>query len=291
MNTLPLYFYLSPTHDQTVIQDRMEDAVLSEAFEKASNSDDYLTQLPQELLEEILQYVPNAQLLPLANYCYGTWQYTEDRLSNLTNKEKLYIAQTVAEKENNVAINNLQAIFPGLGSVVEEVEGYSALHIAAELNSGNPAPKLLKLEGIDVNARSNSNYTALGLAVNYGNENAFDALIYAANINLNIGNGPDNNTALQIAIINDKGNLFRKLISLSQCDITIRNNNGETAQHMAARYNRIKDLRLLMQHKDFDVNCQDANVNTALIRAIKSSNTNIALCYLHIKTSISVVKT
>lgn len=132
---------------------------------------------------------------------------------------------------------------------------------------------------VDVNAHDKEGYTALMNAAYQGypqHEKIIELLLQIPGININ-AQSHLGNTAFMMAAENGRPgniNIMKLLLAVpgQVIDINQKNSKGKTALIMAAG-NRAKDsIKLLLTLPGIDINAQDKNGNTALMKIIKEAN-------------------
>ena len=137
-------------------------------------------------------------------------------------------------------------------------------------------------EKLQVNRKNRNGDTALILASKCGRlENVRDLLTYPT-IDLTIKNN-QGNTAFMEAINNDHtehSEIIQLLLNHGYNDINATNNDGNTAFMIAAIHNHKQILKLLAKQPDIDLNHQNAEGNTAfMLAAQKSRHDTMELIY------------
>ncbi len=132
--------------------------------------------------------------------------------------------------------------------------------------------KVLKQHGGDPNLLSPQNYTALGIAAQYGKNDAALALVEAgADLAKAIGEG--GYTPLMLATANHAQPLVEALLKKG-ADVNARNSGGVTALMIAAANGRAELVELLV-HAGADVQAQSERGDTALSIARAKGNEKV----------------
>lgn len=116
------------------------------------------------------------------------------------------------------------------GAKLKDKGGYTPLMSALFKKQYIIAYDLL-LYGQNINEKNENGMSALHLAVLRKDHESFDFLIkIKANVNIKDSNG---NSPLFIAIQTNNRDVLKKLVDVSECDWTIKNNRGQTIFHYA----------------------------------------------------------
>jgi quinoprotein dehydrogenase-associated probable ABC transporter substrate-binding protein len=153
-------------------------------------------------------------------------------------------------------------------------DGWTPIMTAAYCDDGEDV-KVLAAHGADANAVSNQKLTALGVAAQYGKDNAALALIQVgADPGRAVGDG--GYTPLMLASANDAKQLAQALIQKG-ADVNARNAGGVTALMMAAANGRLDMINMLVK-AGANVKAQTDRGDTALsIAQAKGDQKVIAL--------------
>ena len=173
-------------------------------------------------------------------------------------------------------------------------DGNTPLHIAVD-NRRTESARLLIDAGADINISNNSQWTALHMAADLGDDDIVDALIKRPDVNINSRDGDGNTplhsaawsgreqsarllidagadinisnhkqrTALHLAASNGHSSIVGELIKVPHLNLNVRNENGQTPLHVAVINGMVASARLLID-AGADINIPDKYQQTAL---------------------------
>jgi len=141
-------------------------------------------------------------------------------------KEKLKVIDSSAYEEWEKTDFDVNYLFQ-----VENIQ-CALLHLVAYGNLGNVAGALLKVEGINVNAKGKDGWTPLHFAAQNGHKEIVDALL-AKEADVN-AKGKDGRTPLHLAARNGRTEVVKILIA-NGADPLLKNKDGKTPRDLAER--------------------------------------------------------
>ena len=123
-----------------------------------------------------------------------------------------------------------------------------------------------------VDAKGQDGYTALHYSCRYGHVDIVRALVkHKANVNARIDSG---DTPLTLAAEYNRDNVVHALLSVSQCLVNAKGQDGYTALHYSCRYGHVDIVRTLVKHKD-NVNARTDSGDTPLTLATRNKHDNV----------------
>ena len=150
--------------------------------------------------------------------------------------------------------------------------GDTPLTLAAKYKHDNVVDALLSDSGCLVDAKSQYGYTALHYSCRYGHVDIVRALVkHKANVNARIDSG---DTPLTLAAEYNRDNVVHALLSVSQCLVNAKGQDGYTALHYSCRYGHVDIVRTLVKHKD-NVNARTDSGDTPLTLATRNKHDNV----------------
>ncbi|XP_046647767.1 serine/threonine-protein phosphatase 6 regulatory ankyrin repeat subunit B-like [Daphnia pulicaria] len=184
-------------------------------------------------------------------------------LKNNDNQTALHLASVW----KNMSVDLFRKILEKSSDVnAQEIDGHTALHISIIYESKSALEELLKRKDVDFNLKNNNNQTARDFASSWEN-----IPVDLLRIILEKSNAKDEkgNTALHVAIMNKSKTVVGELLKRSESDVNLKNNDKQTALHLACWWNDIPiDLFKIILKKSTDVNVQEEDGDTALHNAI-----------------------
>lgn len=236
-----------------------------------------------------------------------------------------FILSTGEATKKDIAVALLYAAHSDSGKCIEhlvkagadlrtkEVNGKTALFIAAEANNKNALNELLKYKKVDISALNADKYNAFTIATRHNNKEAVDLLLKYSDpaAHAVLANQPNyqGDNALAKAIKLEHVDMVKKLLTIPGIDVYAKNKDGESAFDLALNSsnlnilqkfidagldindtfdNESKDTLLHSYAKannsdgvDFclmnkaDINAVNADEKTALMIATTNSNTHI----------------
>jgi ankyrin repeat protein len=168
----------------------------------------------------------------------------------------------IAVKNNNNEITKF-LIQKGLNISARDESGNSPLKWSIKNNKIKMAELLISLGAnkTEFQDKDEDGQTMLHLASKEGDLTAM-AFILKNKADINARNYPDNNTALQLAIINKQTKTALALIK-ENADITVRNEQGDTPLHLAVRNRDFQVTQALILGKA-DINARNQEGKTPL---------------------------
>lgn len=142
-------------------------------------------------------------------------------------------------------------------------QGWTALHLAAELGSEPVVSLLLTQKGIKVNAQSDSGTTALMIAAHQHNDPIVILLLDMPGIDVNARIGEESLSLLHIATLRKKIGLVDLILQNPNLMPNIKDSSGQTALFDAVTVGNPKIISLLLESGALDINSQDNDGNTA----------------------------
>lgn len=152
-------------------------------------------------------------------------------------------------------------------------DGRTALISAAAVGYLDIVNALIR-GGADVNIKDNVGYTAFFHANEARYDDVADALISQTQIDLN-ASGKNGVTALMVYVWRDRKDAVMRLLARG-ADVTLTDNDGDTALHGAAEIGNVETTRLLLA-KGADVNAKNKVGGTPLMWAAVFGNDDVVL--------------
>jgi ankyrin repeat protein len=159
-----------------------------------------------------------------------------------------------------------QVTSPNVLNAKDSDSGWTALHFAAEESDKKSTHRkmmmvsLLLEAGADIDARTRSGFTALDLAVEYGNEVLVELLLDAG---ASIKTPPNcKQSALTLAACRNNGRIARLLIAAG-ADVDWQDEDGGSALRLAVIRDNVEIVRMLLDAKA-DTSLRDEAGDTAL---------------------------
>jgi ankyrin repeat protein len=199
----------------------------------------------------------------------------ERELPKRNNKslEKLlnYTSRNAADEIENVFSDATVPVEDQIARIKEE-----HLISAIRYSDVESVSVLLKNGAVISSARGEDGGNALHLASRYAKTtNLIDVILETGKFDIN-GVDIDGRTPLHYAIRGKNSSInARHLIQLG-ADPTIANKEGDTPLHLAARYEEIETIGLILENEQVDINSPGDNGRTALHCAIKARKPNTA---------------
>jgi ankyrin repeat protein len=153
----------------------------------------------------------------------------------------------------------------------QDAAGETALHLAIKYKSKNATKQLLEREDVNVNLKNKKNkQTALHFAAEWKNmPNDLFSKILGKSTNVNAKDKCGGNTALNATILRKSEAAVKELLKGMGVDVNLKNDYHKAALHFAAEWKNIPvDLFKKILEKTSDVNEQEEFGNTALHLAI-----------------------
>ncbi|EAX91686.1 ankyrin repeat protein, putative [Trichomonas vaginalis G3] len=163
-----------------------------------------------------------------------------------------------------------QLLISNGANIAEQVDGLSALHIAAENNCKEITEFIIK-NGVDVNVKNSVNATPLHFAAYYNSIDAAEILI-ANGADIEVRD-VDGKTPLHVAAENNSAETLLLLIDHG-ANINVKDVLEQTALLYAAQNYSIDSAKILLEHKA-DINIQDSNGSAAIHYASYSDSTEM----------------
>lgn len=172
---------------------------------------------------------------------------TAEQLSEVHNGKSY--AHVAISSDNADSLNALLAAHAAIVNI-PDAKGNTAVHAMADTPNRSMITSIVHCAGVDLSAKNNDGETPLMRTVAKANMLAFYKLLQGGGSLCNI-NAQDNdgNTALHLAVglpglsRMDRESIVGQLLA-NGADISIRNNDNETALHVLARHGNKDDLRL-----------------------------------------------
>ena len=193
------------------------------------------------------------------------------------------LLEQIPETHRFVQSDNIGALKNVLGTVSlnerEPIHGMTPLHIAVIANN-QQLVSLLLTSRVDLFSTDNDGNTALHLAAMHGHVSIFAKLINAESRLINTSN-LRSETALHLAVIFSRAKIIEQALSYSEIyvDLTRLDDNGMTAQHIAAATNAVDILSCYQQAGEF-MDLLDGQGKTPLHYAVINNNTEAATVLL-----------
>uniref|UniRef100_A0A8C7U1K2 Euchromatic histone-lysine N-methyltransferase 1b n=1 Tax=Oncorhynchus mykiss TaxID=8022 RepID=A0A8C7U1K2_ONCMY len=156
--------------------------------------------------------------------------------------------------------NHLEAVSMcvGLPSVLQDVEGFTCLHLAAKIGHYNIVEHLLSTGLIDINCQDDGGWTAMIWATEYKHLEQVKMLLNkGADINIR---DKEENICLHWAAFSGSVEIAELLLE-SKCDLHAVNIHGDSPLHIAARENRLECVTLFLS-RGADVNLKNREGET-----------------------------
>lgn len=174
---------------------------------------------------------------------------------------------------NAIKRNDLAACKKLLSHDIDLELKNKALLLAVIGNKTEICRLLLSQKDINFNVKDSHGDTIFIIAASRGYDQIVRLLLgYGIDINQQGFNG---NTALFAAIVNQQGKIIRIILNHKDCNINVTNNAGDTAFIIAVRNGNADAVEMLLPHKDLRINEQNHNREFALIEAVQNRYLNI----------------
>ena len=127
----------------------------------------------------------------------------------------------------------------------KDVDGKTALYLAAENDHPRVVDRLIETEGVDLNAETSDGWTPLMIAIEKGHENIAKRLIYkGADVKWKL---PNRRTALYLAAENGSTSVANKLIGTERTDLNAETSDGWTPMMIAPQNGHESIVKFLIQ--------------------------------------------
>ncbi len=186
-----------------------------------------------------------------------------DLVKDVQDSEGWTALHYAAERGNKVIVENL--LKAQVSKNLPDKKGVTPLYIAALNNHADVMGSLI-VAGVNVDELINGS-TSLHQAARYGHIKVVNALV-ACNANVN-AKSIDGSTPLHRAICYGQKESVEALLRAG-ANVNICNNDQETQLHLAVKVRKSKIVSLLLKSPSIDVTCTDENGLTPLDCALKS---------------------
>ena len=195
--------------------------------------------------------------------------YINDKNINVTSVDKYnYSALFYSVYNNNVEILSELLNHEDIDINCVNMDGDTPLHCSIENNNEKLVKFLLQDNRIDVNKKNKYNDEPILTGLYCNNNEIIELLLNHPSINLI----DMKKNLLHYAIIFNNDKIFNSL--LKRLDINYKDDEGNSLLHLAAKYDNIKILKLLLNH-GMDVNEVNCNDETPLFVAIKNDSCEV----------------
>ncbi|KAJ5917856.1 hypothetical protein N7454_010231 [Penicillium verhagenii] len=151
--------------------------------------------------------------------------------------------------------------------------GQTALHIAIEMKHNSVAEILIKSPRVNINAKDGTGRTPLHIALESIETDPIARLIFNSPTSLLDEQDSEGSTPLHKALEIDNISIAKALIASEKIKINTKNRAGQSALHLAARFDMTGDIaKILLQYKSTEPDADDEKMVTPLHRAVKSNN-------------------
>jgi ankyrin repeat protein len=187
-------------------------------------------------------------------------------------EEDIALVDTINEFLVDESNDNTKAVLKLIRSVkninTRGDDGMTPLQVAALVGNDKVVEALLKIDGIDVNAKDNDIRDApIHQAIRAGKIECVKLLLAREEINVNIKN--DDDTPLYVAIYKSNEPIALELLKREDVDVNIPNYVGETPLYEACRRKLFQIVKPLIE-KGADVNAKTKNSKNTPLHAAAS---------------------
>ena len=162
----------------------------------------------------------------------------------------------------------------GVDVNAKDKDNSTALMQASRKGHEGVVEKLLEVEGIDVNAKDKCNNTALMMASEKGHEGVVEKLLEMEKIDVN-AKDKDNITALMCASERGHEGVVEKLLEVEGIDVNAKNKDNNTAFKLALANSCDCVLKELIKVEGIEIYTKDMHRRTALIWASKQGHEGV----------------
>ena len=159
----------------------------------------------------------------------------------------------------------------GADTLLEDHKGWKPLHFAVQAGSLD-CLKMLVQNCADVLTKDHDGLTPLNFAVDGGPKECIKVLAETEDVN--------GRTLLNRLAETDQTDLISSLIIKADVDLNVKNRNGMTPLHCAARAGHYECMKLLLNH-DADVELQDEEGRTPLHYVVQANDSECLILLLH----------
>lgn len=160
----------------------------------------------------------------------------------------------------------------------QDVCGRTALMLACQNGNVEMVRFLAPITNLDL--EDHAGMTALGLAICHYQNRIIPILLQLGMIldhqRQKLNNKHKGTTYLMLAVMKDNFKAVEMLVERG-VDWNVKNQQGETALHLACKYNRQQIIIFLLSLPSIEIDVEDRNGHTALTRAIQQQNIDIVL--------------
>lgn len=149
----------------------------------------------------------------------------------------------------------------GINANAQDSDGRTALINAAARGELDVVNTLVS-RGVDINVKDKNGYTALSHAIDAMHDEIEEALLNRPELDPNC-RGKNNRPALMAYVWRDNKDRVEKLLARG-ADVTIQDNDGDTALHGAAQTGNVEIMRVLLD-KGANVNAKNKQGGTPLM--------------------------
>jgi len=194
-----------------------------------------------------------------------------------TNFTALHFAARMGSRE----IVDLLFREPGIKINVQDDEGCTPLHIAAEAGHVNVVERFLGQDPclIDLTSQNSNSFTPLDFAIYKGHVAVVKVLLeFTSESDLTRKNNCSGNTTLHIAAAGGHVEVVQLLLErCSTLDLEVKNADGNTLLHQATKNGHDKVVQVLLDHAatEFDLDDKNNDENTPLHLAVKEGHVQV----------------
>ena len=167
---------------------------------------------------------------------------------------------------------------------LQDSKGNTALHIACKQKSVETTKLILEAKGCDVNVRNNEGFSPVLLACTEDDHSMQNRiletleLLVEANCDVSaVTNSGETAIMLIVKWVETKyQEIIEYLVNSCGCDLSLQNNNGNTALHIACRVNNATFVDALLKQKACNLGIKNSDGNTPLHVACSQGYSEIA---------------
>jgi len=194
------------------------------------------------------------------------------------------VSKEIGEKFHYlVKIQNIDLIVEFLDNNItsvnyQNINGSTALMIAAQKNNFDLVKILVEKYGADANIRNKENSPALFFTHSNTTTDIFEYLEKMTDYNINeiLHTNQGKNFLHLAAACEENEEIMKLLVQRKDIDINKQSNDGYTALHLACYHNPC-NAKVLLTHNDIDINKKSDCGDTAIIFAMKQHNYYLAI--------------
>lgn len=201
---------------------------------------------------------------------------TKRLIGRLDTPKKMELVLNLPQEGASLAIDNLAEMFQRLGTEIDTKTGNTILHQAVLARKAYLIVDLLKLKGLDVNARNYDNYTAFAIAAETGQSDIIAKLLEASDIIIKNGNGEPQRTALELANFNGHMEIAIQIIGSRLWYKEKEDVELSIQLRCAAKRGNVKKVNILLQERHININSASEDGDTPLMLAILAQKYDVA---------------